>query len=428
VTSSEQPVRGRGTAIGEGLTWVARWSLRIALVAAGAVLLWFLVGYLWSVVLPVVLGLILATVFWPPTAWLRARNMPPALAATVVLLGGVVVLAVLIALIIVSVAGSFREIAQSAVQGVQAIQDWLAGPPLNLQQTQLDAALRQVTDQLQASISTITSSVLTGVGSVASGVVTALLTLILAFYFVKDGPEFLPWVRKAAGDGAGGHIAEVLRRVWKMLGGFIRTQAVVSLADAVLIGLGLVILGVPLALPLAVLTFVAGFIPIVGAVVAGALGVLVALVSNGFTTALIVLGIVIAVQQIEGNVLQPILQSRSLGLHAVVVLLAVTAGGTLYGIAGAFLAVPAAAAAAVVLNYLSERVDDRAAGGSAPRVDPPLETVQTVVAMPGSPSPDATRPDPTADAPDDPARFLDDDIAPEDQPDRPSRPSRPGTA
>ena len=428
MTSSEQPVRGRGTAIGEGLTWVARWSLRIALVAAGAVLLWFLVGYLWSVVLPVVLGLILATVFWPPTAWLRARNMPPALAATVVLLGGVVVLAVLIALIIVSVAGSFREIAQSAVQGVQAIQDWLAGPPLNLQQTQLDAALRQVTDQLQASISTITSSVLTGVGSVASGVVTALLTLILAFYFVKDGPKFLPWVRKAAGDGAGGHIAEVLRRVWKMLGGFIRTQAVVSLADAVLIGLGLVILGVPLALPLAVLTFVAGFIPIVGAVVAGALGVLVALVSNGFTTALIVLGIVIAVQQIEGNVLQPILQSRSLGLHAVVVLLAVTAGGTLYGIAGAFLAVPAAAAAAVVLNYLSERVDDRAAGGSAPRVDPPLETVQTVVAMPGSPSPDGTRPDPTADAPDDPARFLDDDIAPEDQPDsvRPGR-ARPRT-
>ena len=425
MTSSEQPVRGRGTAIGEGLTWVARWSLRIALVAAGAVLLWFLVGSLWSVVLPVVLGLILATVLWPPTAWLRARNVPPALAATVVLLGGVAVLVVLIALIIVSVSGSFREIAQSAVQGVQAIQDWLAGPPLNLQQTQLDAALRQVTDQLQASISTITSSVLTGVGSVASGVVTALLTLILAFYFVKDGPEFLPWVRKAAGDGAGGHIAEVLRRVWKMLGGFIRTQAVVSLADAVLIGLGLVILGVPLALPLAVLTFVAGFIPIVGAVVAGALGVLVALVSNGFTTALIVLGIVVAVQQIEGNVLQPILQSRSLGLHAVVVLLAVTAGGTLYGIAGAFLAVPAAAAAAVVLNYLSERVDDRAAGGSAPRVDPPLETVQTVVAMPGSPSPDATRPDPTADAPDDPARYLDDDIAPEDQPDRPSRP---GTA
>lgn len=350
MTSSEQPIRGRGTAIGEGVTWAARWSLRIAMVTVGAALIWLLVGYLWSIVLPVVLGVILATVLWPPTAWLRRRNMPPALAAAVVLLGGVVALAALLALIVTSVSGSFSEISQSALQGIQAIQDWLAGPPLNLQQTQLDAALQQLTDQLQASVSTITSSVLTGVGSVASGVVTALLTLILAFYFVKDGPKFLPWLRGVAGDGAGGHIAEVLRRVWVMLGEFVRTQAIVSLVDAVLIGLGLFILGVPLALPLAVVTFIASFIPIVGAVVAGALGVLVALVSNGFSTALIVLVIIIAVQQLEGNVLQPILQSRSLGLHAVVVLLAVAAGSTLYGIAGAFLAVPAAAAAAVVLR------------------------------------------------------------------------------
>lgn len=416
MTSSEQPIRGRGTAIGEGITWIARWSLRIAMVAVGAALLWLLVGYLWSIVLPVVLGTILATVLWPPTAWLRGRNVPPALASTIVLLGGVVALVALIALIVGSVAGSFGEISRSALQGIQAIQDWLAGPPLNLQQTQLDAALEQFTAQLQRSVSTITSSVLTGVGSIASGVVTTLLTLVLAFYFVKDGPKFLPWLRSAAGDGAGGHLAEVLRRVWKMLGEFIRTQAIVSLVDAVLIGIGLLVLGVPLALPLAMLTFIAGFIPIVGAVVAGALGVLVALVSNGFTTAVIVLVIIIAVQQIEGNVLQPMLQSRSLGLHGVVVLLAVTAGSTLYGIAGAFLAVPVVAAAAVVLRYLSERVDARVAGGPPPRVDPPLETVQTVVGVPGAPGPDGTRPDPDADPPAGPASYLEDEIAPEDRP------------
>jgi putative heme transporter len=378
-------------------------------------LIWWLIGYLWSIVLPVVLAIILATVLWPPTAWLRRRDVPPALAATVVVVAGVVVLAGIISLIVSSVSGSFSQISQSALQGIQAIQDWLAGPPLNLQQTQLDAALEQVTGQVQSSISTITTSVLTGVGSVASGVVTALLTLILAFYFVKDGPRFLPWLRRAAGDGAGGHLAEVLRRMWKMLGEFIRTQAMVSLVDAVLIGIGLAVLGVPLALPLAVLTFIAGFVPIVGAVVAGALGVLVALVSNGFTTALIVLAIIIAVQQLEGNVLQPILQSRSLGLHAVVVLLAVTAGSTLYGIAGAFLAVPVVAAAAVVLRYLSERVDSRVAGGAAPQVDPPLETLQTVVSTPGAATPDATRPDPNADAPTGPATHTDDDLAPEDQ-------------
>ncbi|MDN5917771.1 MAG: AI-2E family transporter, partial [Pseudonocardia sp.] len=150
-----------------------------------------------------------------------------------------------------------------------------------------------------------------------------------------------------------------VRRIWVTISEFIRTQAIVAFVDAVLIGAGLLIVGVPLALPLAVITFLGGFIPIVGAVVAGALAVLVALVSNGFAAAVIVLLIVLAVQQIEGNVLQPVLQSRSLGLHAAVVLLAVTAGSTLYGIAGAFLSVPIVAAAAVVLRYLGEVIDAR---------------------------------------------------------------------
>ncbi|WP_308283306.1 AI-2E family transporter [Pseudonocardia nigra] len=385
------------------MTWTARWGLRLALVAVGAWLLGFLVGQLWSIILPVLLAIILATVLWPPTAWLRRHRFPPAAAAAAVLLGGIVVLAGLITLITTSVSGSIDEIVQSAQSGIQAIQDWLAGPPLNLARGQLDAALQQATSQLQQSVSTIATSVLAGVGSVASGVVTALLTLVLAFLFVKDGPRFLPWLEGVAGDGAGGHIAEVLRRMWRTIGEFIRVQAVVALVDAVLIGLGLVVLGVPLALPLAVLTFLGGFVPIVGALVAGALSVLVALVSNGFTTALIVLAIILVVQQLEGNVLQPILQGRSLNLHAAVVLLAVTAGGTLYGIAGAFLAVPVVAAAAVVLRYLSERIDARVAGATAPHVDPPLETVQTVVGDGlGEPVGDATVPPPdppSTDAP-----------------------------
>jgi predicted PurR-regulated permease PerM len=398
VTTTERPRRGRGTAIGEGLTWLARWSLRLVLVALGITLIGWLIGLLWSsVVLPVILAVIITTVLWPPTAWLRKHGFPPALAAATVLLLGIVLLAGVIALIGTSVASSIPQIAANASTGIQSIQQWLAGPPLNLAQGQLDAALQTATAQLQASISSITTSVLATIGSVASGVVTALLTLVLAFLFVKDGPRFLPWLRAVLGEGAGSHLAEVLRRVWKTLTDFMRVQALVALVDGVLIGLGLVILGVPLAIPLAVLTFIGGFIPIVGAFVAGALSVLVALVSNGFTTALIVLGIIVAVQQLEGNVLQPILQGRSLGLHAAVVLLAVTAGSTLYGIAGAFLSVPVAAGGAVVLRYLSERVDARVIGEAPPpRVDPPLETVQTVTAIPGAPSPDATQPDPDA--------------------------------
>ncbi|OLT19309.1 ribose-5-phosphate isomerase [Pseudonocardia sp. CNS-139] len=356
MTTTERPRRGRGTAIGEGITWAARWSLRLALVALGITLIGWIVGQLWSIALPVIMAVIVATVLWPPTAWLRKHRFPPALAAATVLLAGIVVLAGVVALISTSVSGSIPQISASASTGVQAIQQWLSGPPLNLAQGQLDAALQTATQQLQASISSITTSVLTGVGSVASGVVTALITLVLAFLFVKDGPRFLPWLRKVAGEGAGGHVAEVLRRIWKTLTDFIRVQAIVALVDGVLIGIGLVVLGVPLAIPLAVLTFLGGFVPIVGAFVAGALSVLVALVSNGFTTALIVLAIIVAVQQLEGNILQPILQGRSLNLHAAVVLLAITAGSTLWGIAGAFLAVPVASAAAIVMRYLGERI------------------------------------------------------------------------
>jgi putative heme transporter len=388
---------GRGTAIGAGLTWTARWSLRLILATAGLVLVWLLIAQLWSVVLPVLLAVVLATVLWPPTAWLRRHRFPPALAAGVSLLAALVVVAGLITVVSTSVSGSLGQIAQSASAGIASIQQWLSGPPLNLAQSQLDDAITAVTTRLQQSISTISTSVLAGVSGVASGVVTAILTLVLAFLFVKDGPRFLPWVRLVAGAGAGGHIAEVLRRIWGTVGTFIRQQALVSLVDAVLIGGGLLVVGVPLALPLAVLTFLGGFIPIVGAVVAGVLAVLVALVSNGFSTALIVLLIVVAVQQIEGNVLQPIIQSRSLGLHSAVVLLAVTAGSTLFGIAGAFLAVPAAAAFAVVVRYLGELIDIRTAppapvpveepSGPVPDIDPPAEG-------PAAVQPDAGGPDP----------------------------------
>ncbi|MDN5751647.1 MAG: AI-2E family transporter, partial [Pseudonocardia sp.] len=371
MTTSERPRRGRGGAIGEGVTWTARWSLRLILVAAGATLLWWLIGALWSIVLPVLLAVILSTVLWPPAAWLRKRGLPPALAATTVLLAGVVLLAGLITLISTSVASGIGPIAESATGGIAAIQQWLAGPPLNLGQGQLDALLQRVTTQLQQSIAAISASLLAGVAGLASGVITALLVLVLTFLFVKDGPRFLPWVRTVAGTGAGGHIAEVLRRIWNVVGGFIGTQAVVSFVDAVLIGIGLLIVGVPLVVPLAVITFMGGFVPYVGALVGGGLAVLVALVSNGFVAALIVLGIILVVQQIDGNILQPVLQGNTLRLHAAVILLAVTAGGTIYGIAGAFLAVPVVAAAGVVVRYLGERIDDRVAGGAAPTVPPP---------------------------------------------------------
>ena len=352
-------VAPRGTVIGNGLTWLAAWSLRVALIAVGLVIAGYVIGMFWVVLWPVVLAILFTTVLRPPAAWLIRRKVPPALAALVVILVALGAITGLFVAIAPSVVGQTQQIVNGVVAGIGQIQQWAFGPPLNLGEGQIGTIIDQATRQLQQSATAIAGGVLTGVSTVASGLLAVVLALVLTFFFVKDGPRFLPWLTAIAGRTAGGHLAEVLSRMWAVLGGFIRVQALVSLIDAVFIGIGLVLLSVPLALPLAILTFLGGFIPIVGAFVAGALAVLIALVTQGFGTAVAVVVLVVAVQQVEGNVLQPILQGQSLKLHGAVVLLAVTAGGSLAGIAGAFLAVPVAAVFAVLLRYLGEQIDTR---------------------------------------------------------------------
>jgi predicted PurR-regulated permease PerM len=349
----------RGAAIGQGLSWLATWGLRLVLVSAGAVVLWFVLGKLWSVVLPVLLGLLLASVLWPPVAWLRRHGAPPALASAAVLLGFLAVFLGGLVLLAPSVTSQVGDIATQATEGLRQLQTWVTGPPLELGEEQVNSAVQAIVDRLQSSATVVASGVLSGVTAVGSLLVTAALALVLTFFFLKDGPRFLPWLNALVGVRAGRHLDVVLTRSWSTLGSFVQGQAAVGLVDAVLIGAGLVVTGVPLALPLAVLTFLGGFVPIIGAFVIGALAVLVALVTKGVTTALVVLVIILAVQQIEGNVLQPILQGRSLQLHPALVLVAVTAGGGLYGVAGAFLAVPVVAVAAVVLRYLGDVIDGR---------------------------------------------------------------------
>ncbi|WP_227996067.1 AI-2E family transporter [Nocardia australiensis] len=347
----------RGDVIGGGLLWLAKWALCIVAIAAGAWVIGYVAARLWVAVLPVLLAIVVATVLWPPTRWLTRRGLPPGVAASITVIGFLALLAGVIALIVPSVVHQAPELADKSTAGVNQVRDWLQGPPLNIGEEQLASAVDAIVSRLQSSTERIASGVFSGVATATSAIVTLVLVLVLSFFFIKDGPRFMPWLHGVLGTNTGRHLEEVLTRVWGTLGGFIRTQALVSLIDAVCIGVGLVILGVPLALVLAVITFIGGFIPIVGAFVAGALAVLVALVGKGFTTALIVLGIIIAVQQLEGNVLQPVLQSRSMKLHAVIVLLAITAGGSLYGIVGAFLAVPFAALVAVVVRYLGEQID-----------------------------------------------------------------------
>lgn len=358
-TDEVRTPRDRGTVIGDGVSWLAQWSLYAILIAAGAALLGWILGALWVGVFPVVLALIVATVLWPPTRWLRRRGLPAALAAILVILGSLVAFFGVLGAIAPSLVSQATDLADSASEGLTKLQDRLAGAPFNIDNQTIDDGVKAATTWIQDRGGDIASGALTGASAVGSGVVTLVLVLVLVFFFLKDGPEFLPFVRRVSGERAGAHLTEVATRSWNMLSGFIRTQALVSAVDAVLIGIGLLVLQVPLAFALAILTFFGGFVPIVGAFAVGALSILVALVAQGPMTALIVLVLVIAVQQIEGNVLQPFLQGRSMDLHAGVILLSVAVGSTVWGIVGAFLAVPVAAVGAVVLRYLSEQVSLR---------------------------------------------------------------------
>ncbi|GAA2066768.1 hypothetical protein GCM10009722_31460 [Williamsia deligens] len=333
--------------------------MQLVVVAAAAWVLGWVVSRTWAIILPVVLAVIVCTVLWPPVRWMRSRGLPPAAAALIAVTIGAAVIAGVIAAVAPSIADQVALLSTKSVAGIRQVEDWLQGPPLDISDAQLNSAVSAITDRLESSGAQIASGVFTGVGAATSALVTFFTAVVITFFLLKDGPRFVPWLRRSVGSPAAPHVAEVLSRMWRTLGGFIRTQALVSLVDAVLIGIGLLVLGVPLAYVLAIITFVGGFVPIVGAFVAGALAVLIALVSKGVVTAAIVLAIIVAVQQLEGNVLQPWLQSKSMNLHAVVVLLAVTLGGTLFGVIGAFLAVPVAACGAVLIRYYGEQVRAR---------------------------------------------------------------------
>ncbi|MBC7631989.1 MAG: AI-2E family transporter [Flavobacterium sp.] len=335
-----------------------RWGIRIIVIALAAVILGLAIGKAWIVLYPVSLALIVSTVLAPPAAWLRSKGWPSALAAAVIVVGFLGIVVGIIAVLTPQVAGQAGEVATGASDGLQKIRDYVTGEPLNLSDSQITSAISAVQDKLTASAATISSGIFSTLGAATSAIVNLVLILMLTFFFVKDGHKFLPWITILGGRRAGNHLVELLERTWDTLGGFIRTQSLVALIDAVIIGAGLAILGSPLAIPLAVLTFFGAYIPIIGAFVSGGIAVLVTLVTNGPKDALIALIIVVAVQQLEGNVLSPMLQGKNMNLHPAVVLLSVTGGGTLFGVTGAFLAVPVAATIAEILRYTNEQIDD----------------------------------------------------------------------
>ena len=360
--------RPREQALAAGIQWLAVWTLRWLIIGIGALAVGYVVQTLWSILLPLILALILTTVLQPLASFLEQRlGLPSSLAAAGAVLSTIGAIAAFVMFIIPSVASEIGEIADSASLGLTKIEEWVSDSGrFDVTEMQVDAGISAVQERLQSSSASIASGVLVGVSAVTAAAINLVLTLVLSFFFLKDGRRFLPWLDATAGPRVGQHLTEVLSRAWMTLGGFVRTQALVGLIDAVLIGAGLLIVGVPLAIPLAALTFLAAFAPIVGAVVVGGLAALVALVANGWVAALIVVVIVLVVQQLEGNLFLPYLQGKSLNLHAAIVLLAIVLGSTLFGVAGAFLSVPTVAVLAVVLRYINEVCTDAEQSGDPP--------------------------------------------------------------
>jgi predicted PurR-regulated permease PerM len=348
----EPPVERRRPDVPPALAWLAAWSWRLLVVGAAAGLVLYLLVLLRVVVLPVILALFLATLLVPLVKRLEAHRWPHLGAVLAVFAGAVLAIAAIIAGFVPLIGNELGTLGDRVDQGIREVNEFVASRPFGLTEEDLNRYLDQATQQLRENSSGITRGAVRGATLLGEIVTGLILTLFLTFFFVKDSERFTRWILDFVGGSRAGHLREVGRRSATALSGYLRGQATVGLIDGVFIGIGLAIVGVPLVVPLAFLTFIAAFLPLVGAFVAGALAALVALVTKGFTAALIVVGITVLVQQVEGHVLAPLLLGRAVALHPVVIILALAAGGILGGIIGAFLAVPIAAVVTAVGTYL----------------------------------------------------------------------------
>ena len=240
---SDEPHVDRSVLIGIGGRWLTDWALRLSIVLVAGWLLSQVGGALWVGILPILLAIIVATVLWPPTGWMVRHRVPASLASLISIVGALGIISGIIALIAPSIVEQSVQLADQTSEAIGEVQDWLRGPPLNIRDEQLDRVLNQLSSTLQDRGDQIATGVFTGVSAVGSFVVTLVLVLVLTFFFIKDGPRFLPFVRRTVGRNAGRHLTEVLTRCWNTLGGFVRTQAIVSFVDAFFIGLALVLLG-----------------------------------------------------------------------------------------------------------------------------------------------------------------------------------------
>ena len=317
------------------------------------------------VVIPLVLALFPAAVLTPLVVRMKRSGVPGGIAAAVAILGTIGLLVGIGFAVAPSVSEQFQGLGEQFSAGFDRLEEFLASGPFGLDPIRMEDLVGRARDYAASSATNLGSGAVGAVTAVTETLAGLFFGLFALFMYLKDGPRMARGLRGLFPTDAQDDAEQVGVLAWQTIGGYVRGQLVIALVDAILIGVGLLVLGVPLALPLTLLVFFGGLFPIVGAVLAGFVAVLVALATTSFTTAMILLAVIVVVQQVEGDVLAPIVLGKATELHPLLSLAALTAGAVLLGVLGAFLAIPVAASLVRAGSYLRQRKREQAEPATA---------------------------------------------------------------
>lgn len=342
-----------GPGVPSWLQIAAAWAWRVLVVAVAVFVAGMAFSRLHVVTVPLVAALFLATLLAPPAQWLRRHHVPGLLATWIVFLVVSGAIAGIVLGILPTARVEFATLGADLVKGLSRAQGWLVNGPLGLSRSEVKGSIAKIQGYIGKDQTTLLKGALSGVAVVGELAAGLLLTLVLTFFMVKDAPSLTAWAAGLVRNDVRARQARKLgRAVWGTLTGYVRGTAVNGVVNAAVLSLTLVLLGVPLVLPVALLTFVGSFIPLAGAIISGLLAALVTLVVKGPVAALVVVGATVLIHNLEGYLLGPLVLGRAVRLHPIAVLLALAVGSILGGIVGAFVAVPALALAVTVTAAL----------------------------------------------------------------------------
>jgi predicted PurR-regulated permease PerM len=353
----------------------AAWAWRLLVILAAIVAVLWVVTKMEIIVVPVALATMLAALLLPVVDFLDRRGAPRGGAVALVLLGGIAVVGGILTFVVSQFIEGAPALVEQVSASIKGVGDWLTNGPLHINQQQIDSARKSAIEALQNNQEKLTSGALSTAGTVTEIVTGALLVLFTLIFVLHGGRNIFAFITKVFPENSRERVRDAGRAGFRSLIGYVRATFLVALVDAVGIGTGLAIMGIPLALPLASLVFLGAFIPLVGAVIAGFLAVVVALIAKGWIFALITLGLIIAVQQLEAHVLQPLVMGRAVSIHPLAIVLAIAGGGVLAGVVGALLAVPTLAFVNSAMRVLLAK-DPAAEEAEQEAQDGPIVTAQ----------------------------------------------------